>query len=260
MTINNNEILMKSWILTLLILFFIGQHSIAQNDNAEFEKRMLMKTHTENYNWVYRNVFIDYKIGALNELFIPQTKSYFYGKYDYSSATIPSDTMTFVDAGYMISIFNYSLEPRINLLNRRHFSLMMKSPLSIGLSVFSEPKKGNLLKKSGYFNINIPILVGISSGLNSNFTNSTKRGFALSAGYQFMLAPLVGGKAEFTSFYNVKPLDEAYKQRKLWGMPLVQIDYYRLKKNSKIRGYSFAFSPSKNFYLKLAVNYALTKK
>ena len=251
---------MKHWILTLISLLLIEEQAFAQKDNAEFEKRMKMETQIENYDWVYRNIFVDYKIGAVNEFFVPKNKIYLYGKFDSPTSTVPSDTMTVIDAGYMISIFNYTFEPRMNILNFRKYSLMLKSPLSLGFSVFSEAQKGTLSKKSGFFNMNLPLLVGICSGLNSNFTNSSKRGFALSAGYQLMLAPVVGGRPQFTNFNYLEPLGEAYKKRKTWGIPIVQIDLYQLKKSSRIRGYSLAFSPSKQFYFKFAISYVLTKK
>jgi hypothetical protein len=251
---------MKNYILIFLLLFIAQLKIIAQINYSEFEKKMGMKTKSQEYNWVYKNVFIDYKIGGLNEIFIAPKKSFLYGVLPYSGATVPDDTITYIDAGRMFSIFNYTFEPRVNILNRHNYSLLIKSPLSFGFSVFSEPKKGNMLKKSGFFNINIPILFGVSSGLNSSFTNSSKRGFSLSAGYQIIVTPLIGGKADFLSFYKVIPIDEAYQQRKFWGMPLVQLDYYRLKKGSKVRGYSLAFCPYGSLYFKLAASFALTKK
>lgn len=232
----------------------------AQINYDEFEKKMRMNTNTENYNWIHKNVFVDYKFGIVNELFVAPEKRYLYAKYNFQWDLVPSDTVTFIDKGIMIAVFNIALEPRINILNNRKFNLFIKSPISFGYSVFYEPKKANIEKRFGYYNVNLPILLGVSSGLNSSFTNTNKKGFSLCAGYQLMLAPLTRGKTEFLPSSNYKPISEPYKQRKSWKMPLVQLDYYFLNKRSNIRGYSLAFCPYGNFYVKLSANVALTKK
>lgn len=219
-----------------------------------------MKTNVSDFSWAYKNVFIDYKIGALSEVFIAPIMKTTYLRFDYEGDLTPSDTFAYVDATSMFSILNFTLEPRVNLVNKSNFNLFLKSPITVGLSVSRERDAGNLANKAGVFNFNIPLILGYAKGLNSSFTNSNKNGFAISAGYQFLIAPLVGGKSIILENTYNKPLYEPYQKRKLWGMPIVQFDYYYLNKNKKIKGYSFSFCPYGNFYIKLAYKFAGSEK
>jgi hypothetical protein len=116
-------------------------------------------------------------------------------------------------------------------------------------------------KNAGAFNIVAPALIGFSKGLNSTYSNSSKVGFAISAGYQFIHTPLLGGKVpDSFVFDDLIPVGEAYEQRKNFTMPVIQLDYYKLTKKNKIRGYSLAFCPYGNVYFKLAMNFVGTKK
>lgn len=252
---------MKSFNFTLLILLSFPTISFSQFDEKAFEKKMEMKTQTENYSWFYKNFFLDYKLGAASEFFYVPTKKYEYllGYYNGDETMEPH---TYVDAGFMMSIFNFTLEPRINIYGKQSFSIYLKAPITFGLSILGEREESNILKGAGVFNFNLPIMIGFAKGLNSTFTNASKRGIAVSAGYQFMKMPLVGGKAYaiLNDADKSVPVGEPYVLRKNWVMPLVQIDYYKLSRKNKIRGYSLALCPYGNFYIKLAMNFAGTKK
>jgi hypothetical protein len=252
---------MKNFFFIAFILLAIPFVNIAQRDLEAFEKTMEMKVNTSERSWVYRNVFVDYKLGAVSEFFYVPTKTYEYWKGDYEGDDTP-ELKKYVDAGFMLSIFNITLEPRVNLYSKNDQAVFLKAPLTFGLSILGERKESNLMKSAGVFNVNAPILIGFGKGLNSTFTNVSKRGFAISAGYQFMRMPLVGGKSNELEFYadRLEPIGEPYALRKSWGMPLIQLDYYKRSRKNKIRGYSAAFCPYGNFYIKLAMNFAGTKK
>ena len=247
--------------ITLLYLTF-SFVSLSQFNEEEFEKKMEMKTNTTTYSWAHKNFFLDYKLGAVSEFFFVPTKEYDYMQGDYSGDDTFENPHTYVDAGYMLSIFNFTLEPRVNLYSKNEKAVFLKAPITFGLSILGERKISNLQQGAGVFNFNAPIMIGFAKGLNSTFTNVSKYGFAFSAGYQFMKMPLVGGKA-YAVIYEAEysaPVNEPYELRKNWAMPLVQVDYYKRNRKNKIRGYSLAFCPYGNFYMKLAMNFVGTKK
>jgi hypothetical protein len=252
---------MKKIFFTQFILLAIPFLSISQRDLEAFEKTMEMKVNASDRSWAYRNVFVDFKLGAVSEFFFVPTKTYEYWKGDYPGDDTP-EIKKYVDAGYMLSIFNVTLEPRVNLYTKNDQAVFLKAPLTFGLSILGERKEANLFLSKGVFNFNAPLLIGFGKGLNSTFTNVSKRGFAVSAGYQFMKMPLIGGKSNELEFYAeyLEPIGEPFTLRKNWGMPLIQLDYYKRSRKNKIRGYSATFCPYGNFYLKLAMNFAGTEK
>lgn len=248
--------------IKLSILFLIlNSICFSQVKTLEFEKKMEMKPKTENYNWFYRNVFLDCKVGFLSEVFLTPYKEYKYLKLDYPNDQYP-DSITYRDANILISIANFAIEPRVNIIDGKKSSLFIKSPISLGLSIYKERRIiNNINQNVGVFNFNVPLLLGFSTGLNSDFSNVKKRGFALSAGYQFLFTPLLGGKSVYTDFVTENiPVSEPYIFKKAWGMPLVQIDYYRLTKNKRINGYSLSVCPYGSFYMKFAFTFVLSKK
>jgi hypothetical protein len=252
---------MKNFFFIAFILLAIPFVNYGQRDLEAFEETMEMKVNASERSWIYKNVFIDYKLGAVSEFFFVPTKTYDYWKGDYEGDETP-ELVKYVDAGFMLSIFNITMEPRVNLYTKNDNAVFIKSPLSIGLSILGKREESNLLQKAGVFNFNAPILIGFGKGLNSTYTNVSKYGFAVSAGYQFMRMPLVGGKVLDFEIYEdrLEPIGEPYALRKSWGMPLIQLDYYKRSRKNKIRGYSAAFCPYGNFYIKLAMNFAGTKK
>lgn len=250
---------MKNQYIIYVILLFSFQ-SIAQIKELDFDEKMEMKSQHDKYSWAYKNVFLDYKLGAVSEFFYIPTKSYDYISGDYAGDQTMDIQKTYVDAGFMLSIFNFTLEPRVNLYSKKDYSIYLKAPVTIGLSIVGDRKVANIHQSTGVFNFNLPIMIGFGKGLNSTFSNVSKRGFAFSFGYQFMKTPLVGAKKTYGIVSYSVPLGEPYALRKNWGMPLVQIDFYKSTRKSKVRGYSLAFCPYGNFYLKLAMNFVGTKK
>lgn len=266
---------MKRLYIILTLSFFSNATFSQIIDEDEFDEKMEMKVDEKNYSWAHKNLFVDAKLSAASELFVLPIESFKYISPDYSGDPDP-DTTTFYDGGLMITLFSVTLEPRINLVNRNNSAFYIKSPLSIGFSLTTNGdniKVGSAAdypyysgipnKRMGFFSINLPIMLGYARGLNSTFQNTSDHGFAFSAGYQLLMTPLVGGTTNiFTEIYDdYIPIDEPYEQRKKFGMPIVQIDYFKQKKGShKIRGYSLAVCPYGNIYFKLGMNFGLSKK
>jgi hypothetical protein len=97
------------------ILFLIlNSICFSQVKTFEFEKKMEMKPKTENYSWFYRNVFLDCKVGILSEVFLTPIKKYKYLELDNPNDQYP-DSITYKDANFLISIANFTIEPRINI-------------------------------------------------------------------------------------------------------------------------------------------------
>lgn len=237
----------------------ISNTSHSQIDDAAFVKKMEMNTKAKDYSWAYKNMFLDYKFGTFSEFLVAKNIDYVYLEPSYSGDPTP-DTVTLHDGGVSMSFLSFTLEPRVNLYSGKKTSIFLKSPLSFGVSVFMNQKNEFPNKGAGAFNLNLPLLVGFSKGLNSNFTNTSKNGFALAAGFQYTIAPIVGGKTNIFTISDLYPIGEGYEQRKKWFMPLVQVDYYKLTRKNKIRGYSLAVCPYGTFYIKLAMNFVGLKK
>lgn len=246
-------------LFTISVITFLTFGALGQIDQEKFEQKMLMKDEGKEYSWAQKNLFLDGKYSAVAEIFIVPRIEYKYLDYSYS---VDPDTITLADNGFLISIGSIALEPRVNLLSTRKSALYLKAPLAFALSVTTGGDMRN--KRSGFFHVNAPILLGYARGLNSSYQNASHSGFAISAGYQFLLAPLTGGETNyFTEIYDqseLKPLGDPYEQRKKFGMPIVQLDYYKLKRNHKISGFALAFCPYGNIYFKLAMNFAISKK
>lgn len=250
---------MRSNFLYIALICIVTNTSFAQIDDAAFEKKMEMKTKAKDYPWAYKNMFLDYKLGAFNEFLVAKNIDYVYLEPSYTGDPTP-DTITYHDGGVSMSILSFTLEPRVNLYSSKKTSVFLKSPLSFGVSVFMNQKYGFPNKGAGAFNLNLPMLIGFSKGLNSNYSSTSKNGFAMAAGFQYTLAPLVGGKTNIFEIRDLIPVGEGYVQRKTWFMPLVQLDYYKLSRKNKIRGYSMAICPYGTFYIKLAMNFVGSKK
>lgn len=248
----------------LIAALLIGAVSVAQPTDKEFEDKMMMKGLEKKYSWSFQNVFADIKYSGLSELLIIPEKEYDYLFYAYSGQEEP-DTVVFTDKGAMANIFAITLEPRVNLWSNYSKAFFVKAPLELGFSMTIN--SGTITyRKLGMFNINFPALVGFGVGLNSSYQNIAKRGFALSAGYQFMMTPVIGGQTKlFTEVYTNNeyvPVDEPFKVRRTFGFPIVQLDYYSRKDGSAplINGWSLTFCPYGNIYFKVAKTFVLTKK
>lgn len=254
-------------IIIITLLCSLAYNSNGQIDEAKFEQKMRMENEHKEYSWAHRNLFLDGKYTMGAELFIVPLETYPYLKYDYSGDPDP-DTINYNDDGIVITIGSITLEPRVNLHSTKQSAFYLKSPLSLAFSITTAGRRKTLNnignKHSGFFHLNAPILFGYARGLNSSYQNATKSGFAISAGYQLLLTPLMGGKTNlFTEVYDendLKPIDKPYEQRKSFAMPIVQLDYYKLNRHGRISGYSFSFCPYGNTYFKLGLNFAISKK
>ena len=250
---------MKNLII-ISVLCSLTLSSYGQIDQEKFEQKMRMENDQKDYTWAHRNFFLDGKYTMASEVFIVPLKEYAFLEYSYPGDPTP-DTTLYYDNGVMVNIGGITLEPRVNLSSTKKSAFYIKAPLAIG---FSFTTRGRMVNKgSGFFHINAPILVGYARGLNSSFQNASNNGFAISAGYQILLAPLMGGKTNlFTEIHDddLVPIDEPYEQRKSFAMPIVQLDYYKLNRNKRITGYSLAFCPYGNIYFKLGFNFAISKK
>ncbi len=253
---------MKTFLFSLVSTITLSSTLFGQFNDSTLNLKMKRLVKNNEYSWQYKNVFLDYKIGIASEFFsTPKTT------YSYLLKNYPNDTvyypLTEIDAAFMMSIFNFTLEPRINLVSRKNKSVFIKAPINIGLSIYGVKESSTINKTKGNFNLTLPLMLGFGNGLNSTFSSTSNNGFSISAGYQLLLTPLIG--ADFISFTNtgsgqITPIGEPYKLKRNWAMPLVQIDYYRYTRKDKIRGFSFAFCPVGNVYFKAAMNFVGTKK
>lgn len=259
----------------IISIVFVSIFGNAQIDEAAFSRKMEMNNEGKDFSWSYKNFFIDGKISAVS--------SYMYLNRDTSifaltDAFDPSeDTLTVTSRGWHLGIAGFTFEPRINLVNWKKSALFVKAPIEFALSVTRLKVKfiteyNDFSRELGVFNFNAPILFGIAFGNNSTYNNASKRGFALSAGYQVIFTPLLGGKKPIKENYTFeyqtgsswqyteKKWEDYYTPNKSHLMPIVQLDYYKLNKNNKIRGFSASFCPYGTIYVKFAMNFALTKK
>lgn len=259
---------MNKIINTCIVAILLCSHVFGQFDEVAFNKKMEMKSNLNTYSWKYKNVFYDYKVGVASEVFIEPVRT-----FKYLHANYPGDTdleqVTLVDANFMMSIFNFTMEPRVNVYSKNNYSIFLKTPITAGLSLNNDREGGNIIRGAGVFNLTVPLLIGYGKGLNSTFSNTSRNGFAISAGYQLLITPVVGGKAHrliteqqpYTPKYqSYIPVGEAYKIKRAWLMPVIQFDYYHYNRKQKIRGFSFTFCPYGNLYFKAALNFVGKKK
>lgn len=245
---------MKTKLITLLFVAFSMSNLLAQEE-MPFEEKMKMKPVGENkYSWAHKHFFFDAKMSFNSELFFMDKKKYTY--YDPDDM----DTITMTDYGMMYNILGFSGVPRIVLASNNKQALFVKAPVSFGLSVFTGGGIGN--KRGGGLNMSMSMAIGYGRGLHSVYNNNDKNGFSISAGYMLQLAPLVGGKTNLFDeiHWDWTPIGEAYKQRKLHMYPVFEFDYYRLNKNKKVRGYSFAINPFKKYYFCFQTTIRIAKK
>jgi len=259
---------MKTVISTCILACLLSTNLLGQFDEEAFNKKMEMKSNLNTYSWKYKNVFYDYKVGIASEVFIEPVR-----KFEYLHATDPGDTeldtVHLVDANFMMSIFNFTMEPRVNVYAKNNNTIFLKTPVTVGLSLNSGRDEGNMLRSVGVFNLTVPVLIGYGKGLNSTFSNTSRNGFAISAGYQLLITPVLGGKDHrlilepkpySPVLESYTPIGEAYKIKRAWLMPVIQLDYYHSNRKQKIRGFSFAFCPVGNLYFKAAMNFVGSKK
>jgi hypothetical protein len=246
-------------ILILYALIFMSYLTVAQEKS--FEEKMKMEVDSKDYSWGFKNVFFDFKIAIASEYFIVPDKEYLYLEPDYPGDNTP-DSVYLIDNGLMYTIAGLTFEPRINLLKMQEASVFIKAPLSLNFSITNvRNDRMAWYKGKGFFHMTLPVLVGYSRGLNSSFTNTDNRGFAISGGVQLMRAPLIGGKIGYTgkSLDGIAVGDE-YELRNNWIMPVVQFDYYKLSKKTKIKGFSLIASVHNHFYFRVALTVKACKK
>ena len=219
-----------------------------------FEEKMKMEVDSKDYSWGFKNVFFDFKIAIASEYFIVPDKEYRYLDYSYNSNN--PDSLLYVDNGLLFTIFGLTFEPRINLINMPKSSIFIKSPMSFNFSITTNGDYRG--KEKGFVHMTFPFLIGYSKGLNSNFINTDKIGFAISGGVQIIRGPLFGGglytnESDFVG-------SESYELRNNWIMPVVQFDYYKLSKRTKIKGFSLIASVHNHFYFRMALTVKACKK
>lgn len=246
-----------------LSIFFIALLNITfgQLDDDYFEEKMAMNKAQNEYSWAYKNIFLEQKLtGPGTELMIRRTSHTYYRHDSWDPTAI--DTLTFSERRFPITIFGYALEPRLNLVNGKNYSLHLKAPITFSFSIMGYEYGNQYSLGRGYFHLTAPILLGYTVGLNSTYNNCKKKGLSIAAGIQYVRSPLMGGNVELHSGYDSNEytgLDDI-PDFKNWVMPLAQIDYYFLTANNKIRGISVAFNPYRTFYIKFAYNIIATKK
>jgi len=242
--------------LCSLITVVIISIGIYGQDSISFEDKMKMNVDTKTHSWVFKNVFIDTKYSALSELFVIPKKEYMFLEYSYSGDLTP-DTIYETDKGTLFTIAGITVEPRINIVDNKSSAWFIKSPISFNFSVTSAGDYPN--KNSGFFHFTAPVLLGYSSGLNSTYSNTDRKGIAISAGVQYMRAPITGATTNIDEIYDWEGPEE-YKTRRNWIMPLIQFDYYTLSKKGKIKGFSMSMNAYKSFYIKLTLMLSAAKK
>jgi hypothetical protein len=242
----------------LLFLFFLLSRIISVSAQSDpLDTKMKLFDQKRPYSWAYRNVFLDCRFSCFAEYMIyPAIEYTFLDTWNPSASPVYQN---YTDKGILFSIATVALEPRINLVSNDRNAIDLKFPVSCGLSISTEGDKYNNLKSAGVFHFTAPVLVGYAHGLNATYSNTERFGFSISGGVQYMKAPMAGAKLHqhYAENYVGTP---AYKLRKKWLFPLVQLEFFRLNKEHKIRGYSFAFSLAKPTYFNFMLTYVLTKK
>lgn len=259
--------------ITQVIFTFCVFGLFGQPDNRTLDEKMQMNRITSEHNWFYKHVFLDYKLSVASEYFIaePQIREYYITKekttFIYPNTYVKTtDTIkkSYSYSPVMISLVSFTAEPRINIVSQLRYSVFLKSPLTFGLSVSKEEfNLKHFQGRYGVLNLSVPLLIGFARGLNSSYSNFSKNGFAVSAGFQNLYSPVIRMLPFESYFQNIKyetPVSEPLVQKVHWFLPMIQFDYYRLNSTNKIQGFSFAISPGKSLYLKMAFNFGKLKK
>lgn len=251
---------MKKIIIFIIVLLFKQIHSHAQ-DSISFEEKMKFGIQTEEYSFFYKNVFLDFKLTPIGGEYLSLPKKNFYFlKYDINNKI--EDTVMYTDKSFLFTIVSFTFEPRLNLINKEKSSLFIKTPISFNLSAVVNRKYHN--KNKAFGNTNLMLLLGYARNLNSTYTNTKSKGYAVSIGGDFYQGPFVVGKTDTLNLTSYNKVDHNgdgyYERRRNFISPVVQLDYYWLNNKYRIQGASLSISPLNGFHLKFSLSYTISTK
>jgi hypothetical protein len=201
-----------------------------------------------------KGIFIDYKVSGPGSLSSFRAKQYYAYKYDFTgNKKVIIDTIGYFDKALMISLAGLTFEPKFNLRETYSKSFFLKIPVEIGLSLTLPLENFGYYRRVGVFNLGTGLFFGYAKNLNSSFANSNWNGYSVSIGAQYLYGPIVAGYQ--IQEYLDNSYDYNFKKRKHRIIPVIQFDYYWIKSNKKIRGFSASFSmfPA---YMKLAYTFS----
>ncbi len=235
--------LISLFLVVILINFSFGQ------DLEALEKKLNdFGTQENTRSWYENNFLLDMKLSAGSEFML-------FSRNEFGIIQNGLDTMYWQERPFLTTIASFSLEPRMNLVRLKNGNIFfIKAPTGLGLSITS---RSTYRRSRGVFHFNTGILLGIGSGFHSTKSNIESNGLAVSIGFQYLRAPILGHKIRNEYLFGSQSfgdqLELLEKPRKNWILPTLQVDLYYLNKSNKPRGFSLTVGAFRSFYAKLAM-------